>query len=122
MVTGDKIRLLGACSQDTAPASVAGGRRRHGRGAPARPLRVGRRYPAAASDAPPRGPGDSGVLSAAPRQRVAIVASELTSGATAYRMGAEDGTGGGVGSVARRPSPKQKQRKKIIDNLEIEDG
>ena len=53
---------------------------------------------------------------------LAIVASELTSGATTYRMGAGDGTGGGVGSVARRPGSKQKQRKTIIDNLEIEDG
>ena len=125
MVTGDKITTKAPRSlfpgpwQDAAPASVAGGRRRHWRGAPARPLRVGRRYPAAASDAPPRGPGDSGVLSAPP---LAIIASELTSGATAYRMGTGGGTGGGVGSVARRPSSEQKQRKKIIDNLEIEDG
>ena len=98
MVTGDKITTKAPRSlfpgpwQDAAPASVAGGRRRHWRGAPARPLRVGRRYPAAASDAPPRGPGDRGR------------------------------DGGGVGSVARRPSSEQKQRKTIIDNFEIEDG
>ena len=56
---------------------------------------------------------------------LAIIASELVSGATAYRMGTGGGTGGGVGSVARRPGSKQKQRKTIllvIDNLEIEDG
>ena len=43
-----------------------------------------------------------------PAAALAIVASELTSGATTYRMGAGDGTGGGVGSVARRPSSEQK--------------
>ena len=103
------------------PASVAGGRRRHGRGAPARPLLVGRSYPAgrAGLDVPSARPWGFRRPVCPP---LAIIASELTSGATAYRMGTGGGTGGGVGSVARRPDSKQKQRKKIMDNLEIEDG
>ena len=133
MVTGDKITTKAPRSlfpgpwQDAAPASVAGGRRRHGRGAPARPLLVGRSYPAgrAGLDVPSARPWGFRRPVCPP---LAIIASELTSGATAYRMGTGGGTGGGVGSVARRPgSPgsKQKQRKTIllvIDNLETEDG
>ena len=47
-------------------ASATGGRRRNARGARTRPLRVGRRYPAAAPDAPPSRTWDSGVRPAPP--------------------------------------------------------
>ena len=47
-------------------ASATGGRRRNARGARTRPLRVGRRYPAAAPDGPPSRPWDSGVRPAPP--------------------------------------------------------
>ena len=47
-------------------ASAAGGRRRNARGARTRPLRVGRRYPAAAPDGSPSRPWDSGVRPAPP--------------------------------------------------------
>ena len=58
-------------------------------------IRVGRRYPAAAPDAPPSRPWDSGVRPAPP---LAVVASEPTLGATAY-VG-----GGGAGVRSRSPA------------------
>ena len=48
------------------PPRASGGRRRNGRGARARPLRVGRSDPAAPPDAPAARPWDSGVRPAPP--------------------------------------------------------
>ena len=60
------LPLAEGAAPEAAPPRASCGRRRNGRGARARPLRVGRSDPAAPPDAPAARPWDSGVRPAPP--------------------------------------------------------